>query len=1160
MISLKHKANQGTKKKNGQHHCQNNRRNGAPGMSTMTMDGMRNGLLGKVTAGLTTALFTFVFYLSPTGSAMAQETPEDQRQAEIEAIEESTPSKKLAHRLGKLQKKVTRELPASRQQREEEAGFIDTLLGNDDDPVTSGELDEISVLKTEIEAAYAEAIAEMDELGSWLVSKNMSQQALDRHQTARDQISSQYTALMADVQSLLNATTEEEQDMALQVLDGKLRGQRVKRPSAPFDPDKLPVNIPDHDTREPAEDTSQLLSYLGINPFAAYLQVAATQMDPQLLEEAFSAPNGPTEADLEHTTEAPLTDEIANLAAELNHNPVDIYTWVHNNIRYIPSYGSIQGAQMTLEAKRGNAMDTASLLIALLRASGIPARYAYGSVNVDVDKLMNWVGGVKTPAAAGNLMGQGGIPNVLVHIDNVPTHFRIEHTWVEAYVDFEPSRGTRNKYGDHWIAMDPSFKQYEFVEGLDLQTVLPFDAQSLVSEFEAEATVNDTEGWVQNVPHSLVSSRVSDYQDQVNSYASSQDEGIPNRDILGAKDVILKEAAPLSAGLPYGLVTRSQFFSAVPQSLKHKVRLRFWGSYDQGSTGGLEIDITKSVAELAGKRLQLEYHEATPEDEQLVYENFFDQAGSLPTYLVNVIPTLELDGEVIAQAGLTTMGDDQALQVDMISPEKSTSSIYGLVAGDTGVLSISSGAFNDAVYQKRSAAYNLADTELPNYLSEMYHQLMLAYWVEVDNFNTELATQAGIVHYGMPSHGMMVSPLTVNYWFGIPRDGVYENRVIDVKLLRTLAVDESNNTSAAVDFIVRSGMAASGMESGIWEYAQLVQRGVSVSAVSALQMAIAEGQRIYQIDYSNLEQALSAIDLEPETEQSIREAVYAGREVTTHSDLLSVSGFVGSGYIVLDPNTGSGAYMISGGLAGGSAPGPHSTIPLPEMSDIGAMGLIIGRLARFSGGAMVASSAGSMSIATGVTGVAVGTSAIGFIIALLLFIALIWLLSEISEMTEYEPDPWYLRRYGNYARTLSEVQKGWMFASEVELDSDGNVTGIPPTFGTGVYVAHAETEQGLGIGCPITFDDSISVAERYQIPNPSTPDPGRIQSWLELEIDHTPFITIEEHTNSTGTTEVLIKGPLWPVSFIDPVRGEQEKLAFVYGHWNPNIRYLGSCL
>jgi transglutaminase-like putative cysteine protease len=56
-----------------------------------------------------------------------------------------------------------------------------------------------------------------------------------------------------------------------------------------------------------------------------------------------------------------------------------------------------------------NSIDTASLLIALLRAANIPARYAYGTVNMPIYQVMNWVGGVTSSEAAQDLLGQGGM-------------------------------------------------------------------------------------------------------------------------------------------------------------------------------------------------------------------------------------------------------------------------------------------------------------------------------------------------------------------------------------------------------------------------------------------------------------------------------------------------------------------------------------------------------------------------------------------------------------------------------------------------------------------------------------------------------------------------------------------------------------------------------
>ena len=52
-------------------------------------------------------------------------------------------------------------------------------------------------------------------------------------------------------------------------------------------------------------------------------------------------------------------------AVELGNNPVAIFNWVRNSIEYAPTAGAIQSAQDTLDKKRGNATDTASLRLVI---------------------------------------------------------------------------------------------------------------------------------------------------------------------------------------------------------------------------------------------------------------------------------------------------------------------------------------------------------------------------------------------------------------------------------------------------------------------------------------------------------------------------------------------------------------------------------------------------------------------------------------------------------------------------------------------------------------------------------------------------------------------------------------------------------------------------
>ncbi|MEJ2406521.1 MAG: hypothetical protein P8171_19945, partial [Candidatus Thiodiazotropha sp.] len=77
----------------------------------------------------------------------------------------------------------------------------------------------------------------------------------------------------------------------------------------------------------------------------------------------------------------------------------------------------------------------------------------------------------------------------------------------------------------------------------------------------------------------------------------------------------------------------------------------------------------------------------------------------------------------------------------------------------------------------------------------------------------------------------------------------------------------------------------------------------------------AEGQRIYQITRANMDTALPNIHHDGKGE--IEAALQAGMNVITHTDSVSVPGWSGGGYIILDPEDNAGAYKISGGVDGG---------------------------------------------------------------------------------------------------------------------------------------------------------------------------------------------------------------------------------------------------
>jgi hypothetical protein len=92
----------------------------------------------------------------------------------------------------------------------------------------------------------------------------------------------------------------------------------------------------------------------------------------------------------------------------------------------------------------------------------------------------------------------------------------------------------------------------------------------------------------------------------------------------------------------------------------------------------------------------------------------------------------------------------------------------------------------------------------------------------------------------------------------------------------------------------------------------------AVSAVKAIAIAQAEGQRIYTINQSNAATALPKLPVGGTVGQEIQSAIQAGKEVTFHERGINAHGFSGYGYIITDPDTGGGAYLIEGKGNGGS--------------------------------------------------------------------------------------------------------------------------------------------------------------------------------------------------------------------------------------------------
>ncbi len=142
-----------------------------------------------------------------------------------------------------------------------------------------------------------------------------------------------------------------------------------------------------------------------------------------------------------NNSETPSLFALRRVAKSLGGNPLKIFEYVRNNVFTEPYWGFLRGASRTYYDLYGNDADQASLLITLLRESGVPARYAYGLVRVPTKYLAD-VLGLRNIDAAVYIYSTAGL---LYQVEG--SYAWIFHVWVRAYLN------------GSWIDLDPSVKK-----------------------------------------------------------------------------------------------------------------------------------------------------------------------------------------------------------------------------------------------------------------------------------------------------------------------------------------------------------------------------------------------------------------------------------------------------------------------------------------------------------------------------------------------------------------------------------------------------------------------------------------------------------------------------------------------------------------------------
>jgi hypothetical protein len=595
------------------------------------------------------------------------------------------------------------------------------------------------------------------------------------------------------------------------------------------------------------------------------------------------------------------------------HTPVKVYNWMHNNIAYIPSYGSIQGSELTLQNKRGNAFDTASLLIALYRSAGIPARYVYGTIDVPADKVMNWVGGVTKAEAAQSLLGQGGIPNTALTYGGKIQTIRMEHVWVEAYVDYFPSRGAVNKTPNTWVPVDASFKQYTFAPQVDVAATLGFDKAAYEQAFLRTAIIDSNGNRISGGDGNALGSQIEEYQHKALTWAKSIGFSEAMDKLQGKKTIQQIKSPILYGSLPYNVVVRANEFQSLPANLRWSINVNYFASENDAAYENAVFSKSISLPKLGGQKLGLSFAPATDADASTLQSLKDQNASSLPAYLINGIPRLTLDGTSIAQGSSTQFGTQQIVVITMSDPQgrNGVAASYKITVGDETVFAVNAAGVTQATIDARFAKV-ASDTA-----SENLQTAGNVFWFLHDLNDQIVAGLHKVTAVRLPSVGAFGAPLVVRYFFGIPRSASYMGRYGDVK--RVVLAATTNDGKIPIDFMRQIGMQGSDFEGLAFDITFNREVGTSASATRWIKLAQDSGASILKITNDN-QAVLPALSIPEDVKIDIQNAIAAGMEVLVPDREITSGSLKGIGYVLFDPTTGSGAYLINGGYNGVKSP------------------------------------------------------------------------------------------------------------------------------------------------------------------------------------------------------------------------------------------------
>jgi len=478
-------------------------------------------------------------------------------------------------------------------------------------------------------------------------------------------------------------------------------------------------------------------------------------------------------------------------------------------------------------------------------------------------------------------------------------------------------------------------KQYNYLSGIDTQSIAGINGQQLANNFINSGTVNEQEGWVQGLNSDIIASAQSQAQQKIKDHINGMTNPTVG-DVIGGRTIQPKNLPFLPASLPFASVKGSTY-AKLPDSLQTKVTLGLgWDRYDQD----YQQSKTLPLYLLNQRNLTISFKPATKADEDalaaLIPPNITDPS-QLPSFLpasIRVIPEIKRDDEVLLTAGSMALGEEIGAGYSFQTPTQNyLNRMDSVIAGSYLALGVVGSNPSQKTFDKLKASLTQTKQILESgtqaqkaaltrekLLGDMFVAGVQGYYTQYIAASMLVSLQSSTLYQPVPMAGTFGYEPYQRTLFGLNRGIEVNVLYMNVRTAQAIK-DKTGNSGKAKQLMLQIGMLGSALESGVPEQMltdlNSTTRPDGFSTAKALIMAMQQGQRVYTITQQNQATALSALHLDSLAISEIRDALASGKEVTTHTDQLTVPGFIGSGYAIIDPVAGDGIYKISGGKNGG---------------------------------------------------------------------------------------------------------------------------------------------------------------------------------------------------------------------------------------------------